>query len=114
MKALLKICALALKWTLKKVCKDTPVLVANTFENTSRNPFKLNGKTLAVVAAMPIVAVPIQEVQLLDYAVAHKTVNSTYGLTASVDDEIYLGLIEDPYTSDQQRERDQYKLDDEN
>ncbi len=53
--------------------------------------------------------------QLLDYTVAHKTVNSTYGLTASTDDDIYLGLMDkDPYTSDQQRERDEYQLDDEN
>jgi len=92
--------------------KDTPVLVANTFENTSRNPFKLSAKSFAVAAAMPIVAVPIQDVQLLDYAVAHETVNSTYGLTASVGGETYEGLIEDPYTSDQQRERDEYEIND--
>ena len=74
-----------------------------------------NAKSLAMAAAMPIVAVPIQEVQLLDYVVAHETVNSTYGLTANVDEDIYLGLMDkDPYTSDQQRERDQYELDDEN
>ncbi len=113
-KALLKICAMALKWTLKKVCKDTPVLVANKNYNSSDNPFKIsNAKSLAVAAAMPIVAVPIQEVQLLDYAVAHETVNSTYGLTASTDDDIYLGLLDkDPYTSDQQRERDEYEIND--
>jgi hypothetical protein len=62
---------------------------------------------------MPIVAVPIQEVQLLDYAVAHETINSGYGLTASVDDKVYLGLADlDQYTSDQQRERDQYEIND--
>ncbi len=91
-KALLKMCAMALKWTLKKVCKSTPVLVANRnyakpYYN-SGNPFKLSAKSFAVAAAMPIVAVPIQDVQLLDYAVAHETVNSTYGLTASVGEEI--------------------------
>lgn len=84
----------------------TPVLMAN-------NPFKNLAPAMAVAAAMPIIAVPIQEVQLLDYAVAHETVNSTYGLTASTDDDIYLGLTDkDPYTSDQQRERDEYEIND--
>lgn len=99
--------------------KDTPLLMANkNYSNPfkiSGNPFRNNTKALAVAASMPIVAVPIQDVQLLDYAVAHETVNSTYGLTASTDDDIYLGLMDkDPYTSDQQRERDEYELDDEN
>lgn len=85
--------------------KDTPVLMAN-------NPFK-NIATGMALATMPIVAVPIQEVQLLDYAVAHETVNATYGMTASTDDDIYLGLMDkDPYTSDQQRERDEYEIND--
>jgi len=64
---------------------------------------------------LPIVAVPIQDIRLLDYAVSHKTVNSTYGLSASTDTDIYTGLLgDDPYTSDQQRQRDRYELDDEN
>ena len=107
---------MVLVWVLNFGCKGTPVLVANKNYDSSINLFKIsNAKSLAVAAAMPIVAVPIQEVQLLDYAVAHETVNSTYGLTASVDDDIYLGLLDkDPYTSDQQRERDKYQLDDEN
>mgnify|MGYP000388758511 CR=1 FL=1 len=112
--------------------KDTPVLIAGnrsnfgnsqnkgpqaTFERDVRGPKMFNlkngAKSLAVAAAMPIVAVPIQEIQLLDYAVAHETVNSTYGLTASTDDDIYLGLLDkDPYTSDQQRERDEYEIND--
>ncbi len=96
--------------------EGTPVLMASNFNNvTDLNLFKIsNAKSFAVAAAMPIVAIPIQDVQLLDYAVAHQTVNSTYGLTTSTDEDIYLGLIEDPYTSDQQRARDQYELDDEN
>ncbi len=88
--------------------KDTPVLVANKNYNLNFP----NTKSLAVAAAIPIIAVPIQEVQLLDYAVAHETVNSTDGLTASVDDEIYLGLMKDPYTSDQQRQRDEFEIND--
>ena len=122
---------MVLVWMLNFGRKDTPVLMANNKYNFTGNPFRNNAKALAVAAAMPFVAVPIQEVQLLDYAVAHETVNSSYGLTASVDvadpdrpvltnapgsigNDIYLGLSEDPYTSDQQRERDQYELDDEN
>ena len=110
---LLKICKMLRflgRWLL---CKDTPVLVANTnYHNTSINPFRNNRKALMVAAAMPIVAVPIQEVQLLEYAVAHETVNAGYGLTASTDD-VYLGLLDkDPYTSDQQRERDEYEIND--
>ena len=75
------------------------------FENTA--------KFLVVAAGMPIVAVPIQEVQLLDYAVAHETVNATYGMTANADEQTFF-LDKDPYTSDEQRERDLYDLDDEN
>lgn len=88
--------------------KDTPVLMAS-------NPFRTNAAAYAL-AAMPI-AVPIQDVQLLDYAVAHKSVNSTYGLTASTNEpDSYQGLLglmdKDPYTSDQQRERDEYEIND--
>ena len=89
--------------------KDTPVLMAG---NNSRFTIGNAAKGLAVAAAMPIVAVPIQDVQLLDYVVAHKTVNSSYGITASMDD-IYMGLFgNDPYTSDQQRARDCYEIND--
>lgn len=82
-------------------CKGTLLLMAN---NTIGN----SGKVYAM-AALPIVSVPIQDVQLFDYAVAHKTVNAGYGLTANADDTCIIG--KDPYTSDQQRSRDQYKID---
>jgi len=113
-KAVLKICVMALIWTLKKVCKDTPVLMAGKNYN---NPYKVNfgnsAKAMAVAASMPIVAVPIQDVQLLEYAVAHKTVNAGFGLEARNDEDVYLGLTDkDPYTSDQQRERDEYEIND--
>ncbi len=91
--------------------KDTPVLLAGGI-----NKFNLrnSSKAVAVAAAIPIVTVPIQDVQLLDYVVAHETVNSTYGLMANVgDDETYF-LDKDSYTSDEQRERDKYELDDKN
>lgn len=90
--------------------KDTPVLMVG---NTNQFSLRNSTKALAVAAAIPIVAVPIQDVQLLDYAVAHETVNATYGLTASTDEDIYTGLNDkDPYTSDQQRERDEYEIND--
>lgn len=92
--------------------KDTPVLMAG---NANQFSLRNSTKAMAVAAAMPIVAVPIpiQEVQLLDYAVAHETVNSTYGITASTDEDNYLGLMDkDPHTSDQQRERDGYEIND--
>ena len=90
--------------------ENTSVLMASN----KNNPFRVSTvRSLAVAAAMPIVAVPIQEVQLLDYAVAHKTINASYGLTASTNESIYLGLSDkDPYTSDQQRQRDEYKIND--
>lgn len=91
--------------------KNTPVLVANkNYSNSYKANFGNTAKAMVFAASMPIVAVPIQDVQLLDYAVAHETVNATYGMTASTDDDIYLGLAEDPYTSDQQRERDEYEI----
>jgi hypothetical protein len=90
--------------------EGTPVLLAS-----SANQFSLKnaGKAMVVAAAMPIVPVPIQEVQLLDYAVAHETVNSGQELLASMDNDVYSGLTrKDPYTSDQQRERDRYQIND--
>ncbi len=89
---------------IKTIISDTPVLMAN-------NPFRNVAPAMAI-AAMPIVAVPIQDVHLLDYAVANTTVNAGYGITASTDDT-YMGLLgKDPYTSNQQRERDRYELND--
>lgn len=63
-----------------------------------------------------VVTVPIEEVQLLDYVLAHKYVNRENDFaTASIENELYLGDGDkDPYTSEQQRQRDQYELDDEN
>jgi len=98
--------------------KDTLGLMAN-----KNHPYTLKNAGLGLaMAAMPMVsAVPIQDVQLLDYAVAHTTVNSRGDkvqnrLLASADDTYY-GLMSakptttnDPYTSDQQRSRDQYQI----
>ena len=65
------------------------------------------------IAALPLVTpVPIQEVHLFDYAVAHNSVNASYGQTATANDTYLIG--NDPYTSDQQRSRDQYEIDNEN
>ena len=71
---------------------------------------KNTGYSLALAALPLVTPVPIQDVQLFDYAVAHKSVNSSYGLTASNDDTFIIG--KDPYTSDQQRSRDQYEIND--
>ncbi|MDF1694300.1 MAG: polymorphic toxin-type HINT domain-containing protein [Saprospiraceae bacterium] len=75
--------------------------------------------TAGILLSPSVMAVPIQDVQLLDYAVAHTTVNAGYGLTAnadsdrSIENDIYLGLLDkDPYTSDQQRARDEYEIND--
>ena len=113
-KALKKWSAMVLVWVLNFGRKDTPVLMANTYQNTNQNRFKIsNAKSLAVAAAMPIVAVPIQDVQLLDYAVAHETVNEQNNLIASTDEDLYMGLLDgDPYTSPQQKQRDKYELND--
>ena len=76
------------------------------------NQFSLRHSLPAyAMAALPLISpVPIQEVQLLDYAVAHKTVNSSYGLTVNASDTYVIG--KDPYTSDEQRVRDQYEIND--
>ncbi|MFM2392612.1 MAG: tRNA(Glu)-specific nuclease WapA precursor [Bacteroidota bacterium] len=97
--------AMLLVWTTKKVRKDTPVLMASTSNNFTLK----NAVSAYAIAALPLVTpVPIQDVQLFDYAVAHKSVNSSYGLTASNDDTFIID--KDPYTSDQQRSRDQYEI----
>ena len=88
--------------------KDTPVLMAS-------NSFTNSGKTYALAATMPFMALPIQEVPLLSWTVAHETVNQQNNLIVSTDEDFYFGtLSEDSYTSPQQRQRDQYKLDDTN
>ena len=90
--------------------KNTPVLMAAT---ASRSDFKNTGKSIALAGFLPFTPVPIQEVQLLDYAVAHETVNSGHGVIAGIDDDVYSGLTgKDPYTSDQQRQRDRYEIND--
>jgi hypothetical protein len=86
----------------------TPVLVAAKSHSGQ-------GKAIAFAAALPLVALPIEEVRLFDYALAHKTVNASYSLTASAsgDAPASISWRDDPYTSDQQRARDRYALDDE-
>lgn len=63
-----------------------------------------------LAGATGIMAVPIQNIQPFDYVLAHTTVNHTYGLTASTDNT-FTGLAsEDLYTSTQQKQRDQFEL----
>ena len=111
--------------------KDTPVLMVSKrsdFQSENRDTESrfsertvqsfaqlcesLKNTTSAyALAAHPLVTpVPIQDVQIFDHAVTHKSVSSSYGLTASNDDTFIIG--KDPYTSDQQRSRDQYEIND--
>jgi hypothetical protein len=77
----------------------------------ANNPFKVPVGAYAL-AATPFIAVPIQNVQLLDYAVANETANSGRRFVCSSD--TYMGLFDkEIYTSDQQRERDQFELNNE-
>ncbi|MFN8320501.1 MAG: EndoU domain-containing protein [Saprospiraceae bacterium] len=85
--------------------KDTPVLIAST----SNQFFLKNALPAMGIATMTIVTpLPIQDVQLFDYAVAHKMVNSSYGLTANAN-ETY-AINKDPYTSVHQKLRDLYEI----
>ena len=85
--------------------KDTPVWVAS---GNKRSPVK----SLALAAAIPLVTVPIQEVQLFDYVLAHETVNEQYSLHTSKDNKIEKEVNGDLYTSQEQKERDVYDLND--
>ncbi len=104
--------------------ENTSVLVANKkYSNPFQTTFGNSAKAMAVAASIPIVAVPIQDVQLFEYALVHKSVNQPDILLVSNNDDIYLGLIDesnshlhanthssDPYTSEQQKQRDKYEL----
>jgi hypothetical protein len=84
---------------------NTPIWLAN-------QSVVQNGKLVAL-ASLPFVTVPIQSANLLDYTVAHKNVNSSYGLVAHNDINNII-FDKDPFTSDQQRERDEYIIDQSN
>ena len=104
----------------RKVClgikgcfvENTPVLVFNkNYSDSYKINFKNTAKAMA--ACIPVVALPIQEVQLLDYAVVHETVNEQNNFVASTDEGLYLELLnESPYTSLEQLRRDKYELND--
>lgn len=95
--------------------KDTPVLMASSSNAYNLKQIALGG---LLAASAPIAAVPIQEVQLLDYAVAHTSINNhdVLGEAIAGTDE-YIGTSKesrqnlDPYTSPQQRQRDEYQID---
>ncbi len=61
-------------------------------------------------AMIPFAKVPINDIPLLSYTLAIKSINSSYGLTANASDTYVMG--KDPYTSDEQRVRDQYEIND--
>ncbi len=86
--------------------KDTPVAM-------SSKTISKSGRVYALAAGLPFMAMPIQEVPLLSWTVAHETVNEQNNLIASTDEDLYLGLLDgDPYTSQQQKQRDRYELND--
>ena len=88
--------------------KNTPVLV-------DRNAISKSGRVYALAAGLPFMAMPIQEVPLLSWSVANETVNEQNNLIASTDEDLYMGLLDgDPYTSPQQKQRDEYELNDSN
>ena len=104
--------------------EDTPVLMARS---SSGYGMKNSIKAMAFAASMPFVSIPIQDVQLLDYTIAHQTINKGSGVLASAStsisasaDDTYMGLFgqsaeeeslrKDPYTSDEQRMRDKYHV----
>jgi hypothetical protein len=76
------------------------------------NTIGQSGKVYAM-AALPFIAMPVQEVPLLSYALAHKSVNSSYTITASNNDDVSMALMNgDPYTSAEQKQRDLYEIND--
>ena len=85
--------------------KGTPLLMAgNTIGNS--------GKAYAMAAMMPFVGVPVDDTPILGYALANKTVNSSYHLTASNNDDVYIGLMNgDPYNCAEQKQSDQMVAD---
>jgi hypothetical protein len=62
--------------------KETPILMAN-------NTIGQSGKVYAMAAMMPFAMVPVDDTPLLSYALSHKSVNSSYTMTASNSD-VYL------------------------
>ena len=82
----------------------------------------------AVYVLALLTLAPIQDVSLLTYTLTHKTVNSasdsennaSYNLTASADDTYKIDTRKAPsrsqdlYTSEEQRIRDQYEIDEDN
>ncbi|HRI02086.1 MAG TPA: Hint domain-containing protein [Saprospiraceae bacterium] len=86
--------------------ENTPVLM-------SSNPISQNGKAYAIAAMMPFAMVPVDDTPLLSYALAHKTVNSSYTMTASNNDDVSMALMNgDPFTSAEQKQRDLYEIND--
>ncbi|HRI02059.1 MAG TPA: Hint domain-containing protein [Saprospiraceae bacterium] len=87
------------------------------------NPVLISSKTISqsgkayAMAAM----VPVDDTPLLSYALAHKSVNSTYTMTASNSDvypaeglgDVNMALMNgDPYTSAEQKQRDLFEIND--
>jgi hypothetical protein len=73
----------------------------------------VSGTPVFASADVGLIPIPIEQIKLMDHVVAHTTVNATYGLTASTDILSDTNSNhKDPYTSDEQRERDTHQLND--
>lgn len=73
----------------------------------------VSGTSVFTSSDIGIKPIPIEQIKLMDQVAAHTTANATYGLTASSD--ILFDTesnYKDPYTSDEQRERDTHQLND--
>lgn len=64
-----------------------------------------------MAAMMPFVMVPVDDTPLFAYALAYKSVNSSYQMTASNSNDVSMALMNgDPYTSHEQKQRDLYEI----
>ena len=70
-----------------------------------------SGKAYAIAAMMPFAMLHVDYTPLLSYALAHKSVNSSYTMTASNSNDVSMALMNgDPYTSHEQKQRDLYEI----
>lgn len=83
------------------------ISVFTHFLLTASNTIGKSGKAYAMAAMMPFAMVPIDDVPLLSYALANKTVNASHNMSASNIEDVSMALMNgDPYTSAEQKQRD--------
>ena len=83
------------------------ISVFTHFILTANNTIGHSGKVYAMAAMMPFAMVPIDDVPLLSFALANKTVNTSHKMSASNIEDVSMALMNgDPYTSAEQKQRD--------